>query len=491
MKAALKELQRQSRGVLPEGDALARAYNHAMERIDGQLPGLRLLARKILSWITCAQQQLTVLELQHALAINAGDTQLDRENLRDIQDMVSLCAGLVTVDEKSGIIRLVHYTTQEYFEQTGKVWFPEAESDITICCVTYLSFNAFENGCCETYEEYKDRLRSNPFYKYAVFNWGHHARKATPSGEVVKFLKSKAKVEAATQVMFTEGIYRNTYFELIHGVTGLHLAAYFGVDTAVRLLDGGGPDIEDYESRTPLSYAAENGHEVVVQRLLEMDADNNSKSYNGRSPISFAAENGHLPVVKLLLDSGAAVDWHDNGHDNTPLAWAADSGHEAIMQLLLDAGADIEAKAQDNWTPLLYAAVEGHQAAVRLLLDRGADIEAKYDWGGQTPLSLASEYGHEEVVRLLLEKGADMEAKDKDGRTPLSWATEKGQGAVVRLLLEKGAASTPRISLPNTPLLVVAEVWYEAVVRLLLENDADIKAKNKADWTMYSGIMEE
>ena len=90
VKAALQELQKQSRGVLTEGDALAQAYSHAMERIDGQLPGLRLLARKILSWITCAQRQLTVLELQHALAINAGDTELDRENLRDIQGMISI-----------------------------------------------------------------------------------------------------------------------------------------------------------------------------------------------------------------------------------------------------------------------------------------------------------------------------------------------------------------------------------------------------------------
>ena len=38
--------------------------------------------------------------------------------------MVSVCAGLVTVDEESDIIRLVHYTTQEFFERTQNIWFP-------------------------------------------------------------------------------------------------------------------------------------------------------------------------------------------------------------------------------------------------------------------------------------------------------------------------------------------------------------------------------
>jgi hypothetical protein len=58
--------------------------------------------------------------------------------------MVYVCAGLVTVDEESNIIRLVHYTTQECFERTQNDWFPNAETDVTIICVTYLSFRVFK-----------------------------------------------------------------------------------------------------------------------------------------------------------------------------------------------------------------------------------------------------------------------------------------------------------------------------------------------------------
>ncbi|OCK76740.1 ankyrin, partial [Lepidopterella palustris CBS 459.81] len=63
-------------------------------------------------------------------------------------------------------------------------------------------------------------------------------------------------------------------------------------------------------------------------------ADVNSKDYNGRTPLSFAADNGHEAVVQLLLVTGKAdVDSKDYG-DRTPLSRAADNGHEAVVKLL-------------------------------------------------------------------------------------------------------------------------------------------------------------
>lgn len=152
------------------------AYNDAMERIKGQLKDEEKLAKRVLSWITFARRPLTTFELEHALAVELGESQFDEENLSPIEDMVSVCAGLVIVDEESAIIRLVHYTAHEYFERTQKSWFLDAENDITKICVTYISFKDFEIGICQDDEGLEERLQSNPLYDYASHNWGLHAR---------------------------------------------------------------------------------------------------------------------------------------------------------------------------------------------------------------------------------------------------------------------------------------------------------------------------
>jgi hypothetical protein len=81
--------------------------------------------------------------------VNSGDSELDKESIPDIDTIVSKGAGLVTGDEKTQIIRLVHYTTQEYLEQQED-WFREAKAYVTEACFTYISFDRFESGRCDS-----------------------------------------------------------------------------------------------------------------------------------------------------------------------------------------------------------------------------------------------------------------------------------------------------------------------------------------------------
>jgi hypothetical protein len=111
IRRALEKLSKRS-------DALDQAYQEAMKRIQGQGAGFHEFAKQVLSWITCAKRPLTTLELRHVFTVKVGDSELGEDNFQEIGEIVSVCAGLVTVNEENDIIRLIHYTTQEYFERT-------------------------------------------------------------------------------------------------------------------------------------------------------------------------------------------------------------------------------------------------------------------------------------------------------------------------------------------------------------------------------------
>jgi ankyrin repeat protein len=401
--------------LLPKGsEALRNAYGQAVERIESQKEGYRKFAKQILSWITLATRPLSTSELQHALGTKAGKPELNEDFLPEVEIMISVCAGLVTVDHQSGIIRWVHYTTQEYFESIWASWIPNAQVDITTTCLTYLSFDVFALGHCLTDDEFEAQLQSNALYDYAARNWGRHAYTASTETEqsILSFLESEAKVSCCSQAMMANAGYPNYSQRVPRQVKGMHLVAYFGLEQVVTTLlkMDHHADCRDSYDRTPLSWAAENGHEGVVRLLLANDGvDPDSKDgRSGRTPLSRAAEKGHGAVVQLLLEKdGVDPDSKEGGYGRTPLSWAAERGHEAVVRLLL---------AMD-----------------------GVDPDSKDGRSGRTPLSRAAEKGHEAVVRLLLAKdGVDPNSKDGGhGWTPLSWAAERGHEAVVRLLKSK------------------------------------------------------
>ncbi|KAI9787698.1 MAG: hypothetical protein M1839_000229 [Geoglossum umbratile] len=124
------------------------------------------------------QKALSIAELQHALGVRLLTKKLDKDYLPSVQVLQSVCTGLVTIDKQSGIVRLVHYTTQEYFERTWTNWFPHAQMDIANVCITYLLFDVFETGFCQSDGEFEERLKTNVLYDYAARNWGYHAHPA-------------------------------------------------------------------------------------------------------------------------------------------------------------------------------------------------------------------------------------------------------------------------------------------------------------------------
>lgn len=96
------------------------------------------------SWITHARRPLLVGELRHGLAVEYRDDgeglqEFDEDNLLSPGSLVDVCTGLVIIDSTSQIIRLVHYTTQEYFDNARLHLFKGAEIDMSRARLTYLS----------------------------------------------------------------------------------------------------------------------------------------------------------------------------------------------------------------------------------------------------------------------------------------------------------------------------------------------------------------
>ncbi len=508
---------------------LRGAYDEAMEQINAQLPDLRNLATRVLSWITCARRPLTVLELQHALAVefdsdsdddsssNDGscDNELDAENLLEPEVMVSVCAGLVTVNSddsktgKTGIIRLVHYTTQEYFDQTQARWFPGAQLDIARTCARHLSYKTFAGGRCHSLDDYVKRGAENPLYYYAAEYWGHHTRNAdTACRDVMAFLQLSGHVDAAAQPL------SNLNFKPSpRRMRGLHLAAHFGLQRALQQLllvappgaAAGGdpepavvpvdPDVRGWQDCTPLICAAKSGHESSVRLLLATGRVNvNAVDEAGGTSLLYAARNGHESVVRAILDRvDVNVETRDH-FSRTPLFKACGQGHEGVVRMLLATGrVNINVTDSAEWTPLMVAAFWGRDGIVRMLLaTEQIDINARNN-KGRTALTHASVDGNEDVVRMVLAtEQVDINARDNKGNTALSHASMDGHEDVVRMLLATEQIDiNARDNEGNTALSHAAMDGHEGVVRMLLAADGiDVNPEGgfpeyglKACWT--------
>lgn len=83
------------------------AYEQVMERIEQQTKSRKMLARRVLSWVTYSRRHLSLKELQHALAVAPGMKEVDEEDIYNQDLLTSVCVGLVVLDEQSSIIRFV------------------------------------------------------------------------------------------------------------------------------------------------------------------------------------------------------------------------------------------------------------------------------------------------------------------------------------------------------------------------------------------------
>jgi ankyrin repeat protein len=252
-------------------------------------------------------------------------------------------------------------------------------------------------------------------------------------------------------------------------------------------------------SKTPLLYAAREGHFGVAELLIERGARLELADGNGVTPLIGAIINAsiirvnrtgksdHLKIAQRLLDAGADANTSD-WYGVTPL-WAAvdirnlELGRDgndrnvraealALIERLLAAGVDPNARTRElpherrfilvvvgsvSWvdftgqTPFLRAAAAGDVAVMRLLVARGADPNLATD-AGTTPLmaaagvnwAVAETYDEGasallEAVKLAHSLGNDANAVNSMGIAAIHGAANRGSNEIIEYLAANGA----------------------------------------------------
>ncbi|EKX31200.1 hypothetical protein GUITHDRAFT_101089 [Guillardia theta CCMP2712] len=70
-----------------------------------------------------------------------------------------------------------------------------------------------------------------------------------------------------------------------------------------------------------------------VPALIERGGNISQVTRHGRTPLHYAADQGHLECARVLLNAGADTNLRDID-DRTPLQLAKNAGHVAVMELL-------------------------------------------------------------------------------------------------------------------------------------------------------------
>lgn len=70
-----------------------KAYKKPIRLVGSQDPESRCVAKRVFQWLVCAEKSLRTLRLWHALAVQPGATNLDKDDLETTGVMVDACKG--------------------------------------------------------------------------------------------------------------------------------------------------------------------------------------------------------------------------------------------------------------------------------------------------------------------------------------------------------------------------------------------------------------
>jgi ankyrin repeat protein len=443
-------------------------------------------ANKILRWVVWAERPLTLQELTMAIAIQPMHRSMSalREMVElDLANVLRLIlGGLITIQNDT--VYIVHQSAKEFLKEIHSIpseWFSlqsnESNLHITIRCLTYLSFDEFENPQLVTDPELRSRwgLVDDQFYHYCSSHWSDHMKRLNDELQQSQLLRSAflylAQNEHKMKLAWCNFRHTNAYEvewqQLI-------MATYYGLPNLIQFLLDDGADVNAKGGHygNALQAAVDSDNEGIVRYLVERGADVNARGGEYGNALQAAAHNGNKDIVRYLVERGANVNAQGGEYGNA-LQAAAYNGDEDTVHYLVERGTDVNAQGGRYGTALLSAAYKGKENIIRYLVERGADINAQ---GGyyRNALLAAVYTGSDGIVRYLVERGADINAQGGYYGNALLAAAYRGNGDIVRYLVDRGADVNAQGGYYRNALQVAACEGKGDIVRYLVESGADV-----------------
>ncbi|KAL6694074.1 putative ankyrin repeat protein [Trichoderma pleuroticola] len=486
----------------------------------------------ILQSVTHATRPLRLLELAEMIRISMfNDSKWD---IKATKGLIRAACGPLLEILPDETVSVIHHSFTEYLKGTTRsgegqhIGYPvlqmgSTHAQLALQCILYLKSGCLSSIVLETDEGIADMPRNGdyygievetrlqyPFFEYAASNWYQHVAKSEAAGQDQKGINAKLdelfrldnNMRAWLKMRWPETSMG------ARSVTQLHIAAKTGLVSYVKeLLGSFDVNVPDVYDKTPLWWAASEGHAEIISILIERGADpDRPDSYAGRKPLHVAASHDHAAAVETLLKAGVSPStkktlenpWARRARlpssiGDTPLEYACNGNVEALEAFLPFVRDDLDLMHR----ALAWAAKSRSSKCVDLLLQQpGVDINKIMD--GQTLLYRACEAVDEVMVAMLLKAGADVNIIcDAGENATCQWAYMQDEPArltcffalcnrgggeyyddklqvIFQLLVEAGVDIHYRTPLGDTALHNAAHC--PVLIKLLLEAGLDANA---------------
>jgi hypothetical protein len=395
---------------------LDETYERILLQLSSEAEDNLILLKRILVFVTFAYRPMTVAELAQAVVIEIRGKKFDDDAaFHNPEDLVSLCNPLIAASPSTGLLGFVHYSIQEFLLserlsnakgmiRTFALDAKSCHTEIAQLCLSFVNFEDFSDGPCQTSKELQDRKEKYPFLKYAATFWSYHTQYEDVERKVSDYIlrlfipQKNPRLASMLQACDNPFTYRSADGDDF-------LEFYHTASTPEK-------PISWKRNMNSLAIATFLGFNSVLKEIVESGADIDAPGTRWGNALQNAVLNGHIEVIRNLLNLGADINFPDFGPYETPLMMAIRLGKQDIIDFLFELNADVTISGGNYHTALHMAASKDDVPTMKRLIQRGADIDFGRDswkpYSMSLPLSMAVSYGSSRAALFLIASGASL-----------------------------------------------------------------------------------